>query len=242
MDRTDGRGPRELRPLTLEMGVNQHAEGSCLIAVGATRVLATASVEDRVPPFLRGKGQGWVHAEYAMLPRATHQRTPRESVRGRLQGRTMEIQRLIGRALRAAVHLDRLGEKSYTIDVDVLQADGGTRTAGLTAGFAALLMALERDNHPKPPVRDWLAAVSVGLAAGEVWLDLDYQEDSQIDVDLNLVMTKRHRLVEVQGSAEHAWFDRRQLEAVLDVAETGIDALIGAVEQALPAAGPLVGD
>ncbi len=241
MDR-DGRGALELRPVTLEMGVSQHAEGSCLIAVGATRVLATASVEDRVPAFLRGKGQGWVHAEYAMLPRATHQRTPRESVRGRLQGRTMEIQRLIGRALRAAVYLDRLGDKSYTIDVDVLQADGGTRTAGLTAGFAALLMALGRAPHAKPPVRDWLAAVSVGLAGGEVWLDLDYHEDAQIDVDLNIVMTKRHHLVEVQGSAEGAWFDRAQLDAVLDAAELGIDALTEAVARAVPEAGVLIGE
>lgn len=242
MERPDGRGALELRPLTLELGVNQHAEGSCLIAVGATRVLATATVEDRVPPFLRGKGQGWVHAEYAMLPRATHQRTPRESVRGRLQGRTMEIQRLIGRALRAVVHLDRLAERSYIIDVDVLQADGGTRTAGLTAGFAALAMALAADAPARRPLADWMAAVSVGLAGDAVWLDLDYQEDSQIDVDVNIAMTAGHRLVEVQGSAEHALFDRVQLNAVLDAAETGIDQLIAALRAALPTVEGLIGD
>lgn len=243
MGRPDGRDELDLRAVALKMGVSRHAEGSCLLTLGGTEVIATVTAEDRVPPFLRGQGQGWVHAEYAMLPRATKERTPREAVRGRQQGRSMEIQRLIGRALRAAVHLDRLGEKSYIVDVDVLQADGGTRCAGLTAGFAALVMALAAEPaRSRPPLRDWLAAVSVGLMDGAVRLDLNYDEDSQIGVDMNVVMTGSHRLVEVQGSAEHGWFDRDQLGDLLDAAELGIDQLVAAQKAALPKGGALIGD
>lgn len=234
MERSDGRGTRDLRPVTFEMGVNHWAEGSCLMTLGNTRVHVTASVEDKVPPFLRGKGQGWVHAEYAMLPRATRERTMREVTRGRVQGRTAEIQRLIARSLRAVTDLSRLGERSYTVDVDVIQADGGTRTAGVTAGFLALAQAIRRTDSGIRPFSDWLAAVSVGLKDGTILLDLAFDEDSVIDVDFNCVMTSRHQLVEIQGTAEHGLFSVDRLDEMLGAAQAGIDELVGAMKTAFP--------
>lgn len=244
MQRSDGRAADELRPLHLEMGTNAWAEGSCRIRLGLTEVLVTATVEDKVPPFLRGQGLGWVTAEYGMLPRATHERTMREAARGRQQGRTVEIQRLIGRSLRAAIYPKALGERSILIDCDVLQADGGTRTASITAGFLALLQALSRVRSRvgfnAPPVKDWLAAISLGLADGMPLLDLNYQEDSEIGVDLNIVMLGSHALVEIQGTAEHGAFDRDQFNRLLDLAEAGIDRLVAGGRAAFPEGAELV--
>jgi len=227
--RPDGREPAQLRAVELEMGFNRWAEGSCLIQAGQTRVLATATVEDKVPPFVRGTGQGWVQAEYAMLPRATHERTHRESVRGRQQGRSIEIQRLIGRSLRACLHLDRLGERSFIVDCDVLQADGGTRTAAITAGFMALWQAVHgmhrRQPFERPPFRGRLAAISVGLKDGQGLLDLSYQEDVAIDVDFNLVRLSTGHWVELQGTGEHAAFTREQLDSILGLGAQGLDEL-----------------
>ncbi len=233
--RSDGRGNSDLRPVHFEIGVNGWAEGSCLMTLGNTRVHVTASADDRVPPFLRGKGQGWVHAEYAMLPRATRERTVREVVRGRVQGRTAEIQRLIARSLRAVTDLGLLGEKSYTVDVDVIQADGGTRTAGVTAGFLALAQAVSVAQPGVRPFADWLAAVSVGLLNGAVLLDLAFDEDSAIDVDFNCAMTAGHRVVEIQGTAEHALFSVDELAAMVAAATGGIDTLVAAMRAAWPA-------
>jgi ribonuclease PH len=239
--RNDGRAAREIRPVSFRMDINRHAEGSCYMELGGTHVLATASLEEKVPPFLRGQGQGWVHAEYGMLPRATHQRTPREVTRGRPQGRTMEIQRLIARALRAVTDLKALGERTYVIDVDVLQADGGTRTAGITAGFLALAAAVARTGAAGGPVfRDWLAAISVGLKGEDVWLDLDFSEDSAIDVDFNCAMTARHELVELQATGEHACFSREQLDRMLDAAAAGIDELVLHMMEAFPGGEALI--
>ena len=236
MSRADGRNPEDLRPLELVMGYNAWAEGFCLIQLGNTRVLVTATVEDKVPPFLRGQGQGWITAEYGMLPRATQERTVREAARGRQQGRTVEIQRLIGRSLRAAVNAKALGERSILIDCDVIQADGGTRTAAITAGFLALLQALtrlgQRVKFTAPPINDRLAAVSLGIQNGQVLLDLNYIEDSQIGVDVNVVMLGGHQLVEIQGTAEHGAFDRQEFNRLLDVAERGVDRIIAAGREA----------
>lgn len=232
--RSDGRADTDLRPVSFEMGINGWAEGSCLMTLGNTRVHVTASADDKVPPFLRGKGQGWVHAEYAMLPRATRERTVREVVRGRVQGRTAEIQRLIARSLRAVTDLSLLGEKSYTVDVDVIQADGGTRTAGVTAGFMALAQAVRAVQPGVRPFSDWLGAVSVGLKEGTVLLDLAFDEDSAIDVDFNCAMTAGHRLVEIQGTAEHALFSIPQLAAMMAAASDGIDRLVAAMRAAWP--------
>ncbi len=244
MSRSDGRTADELRPLELTMGCNAWAEGSCLIQLGNTRVMVTATVEDKVPPFMRGQGQGWITAEYGMLPRATQERTIREAARGRQQGRTVEIQRLIGRSLRAAVNAKALGERSILIDCDVLQADGGTRTASITAGFLALLQALsrlqQRVKFSAPPIHDRLAAVSLGIQQREVWLDLNYIEDSRIGVDVNVVMLGHHQLVEIQGTAEHGSFDRVQLNRLLDAAELGIDRLIAAGRAAFPQGDDLI--
>lgn len=227
--RPDGRERDQVRPVTLELGYSRWAEGSCLIREGGTEVLVTASVEDRVPPFIRGTGQGWIQAEYAMLPRATQERTHRESVRGRQQGRSIEIQRLIGRSLRAALFLDRLGERSITIDCDVLQADGGTRTAAITGGFMALWQALyaihKKSPFDKPPLRGRLAAISVGLKDGDGLLDLCYQEDVDIDVDFNLARLSTGDWVEIQGTGEHRAFSRAQLDDVLDLGAQGLDHL-----------------
>lgn len=245
IQRHDGRSNDAIRPVKLQMGFNEWAEGSCLITAGHTRVLVTATVEDRVPPFVRGSGQGWISAEYGMLPRATNDRTFREAARGKQQGRTVEIQRLIGRSLRAAVNLKAMGEKSILLDCDVIQADGGTRTAAITAGFMALTQALLKIHRTTPfagkPLKDWMAAISVGLLMGEVYLDLDYHEDVQIGVDMNVVMTGQHQLIEIQGTAEHGLFSRPQLELLLDFVEPGIDALVALERQALPEGAQLIG-
>ena len=228
--RHDGRRADELRPVRIERGFTEYAEGSVLIAFGRTRVLCTASVEESVPPFLKGTGQGWVTAEYGMLPRATHTRTPREAAKGKQGGRTLEIQRLIGRSLRAVVDLAALGERQIVLDCDVLQADGGTRTAAITGAWVALADACEalvaRGVLSASPVRDQVAAVSVGLVGGEVLLDLDYAEDSTCDTDMNVVMTGAGGFVELQGTAEHGAFDRKALEALLALAEKGIGELL----------------
>ena len=230
--RHDGRRADELRPVRIERGFTEYAEGSVLVSFGRTRVLCTASVEESVPPFLKGTGQGWVTAEYGMLPRATHTRTPREAAKGKQGGRTLEIQRLIGRSLRAVVDLAALGERQVVLDCDVLQADGGTRTAAITGAWVALADACEalvaRGVLSASPVRDQVAAVSVGLVGGEALLDLDYAEDSTCDTDMNAVMTGAGGFVELQGTAEHGAFDRKALEALLALAEKGIGELLAA--------------
>ncbi|MBP6999132.1 MAG: ribonuclease PH [Tepidiphilus sp.] len=230
--RHDGRRADELRPVRIERGFTEYAEGSVLVSFGRTRVLCTASVEESVPPFLKGTGQGWVTAEYGMLPRATHTRTPREAAKGKQGGRTLEIQRLIGRSLRAVVDLAALGERQVVLDCDVLQADGGTRTAAITGAWVALADACEalvaRGVLSASPVRDQVAAVSVGLVGGEALLDLDYAEDSTCDTDMNVVMTGAGGFVELQGTAEHGAFDRKALEALLALAEKGIGELLAA--------------
>lgn len=230
--RHDGRRADELRPVRIERGFTEYAEGSVLVSFGRTRVLCTASVEESVPPFLKGTGQGWVTAEYGMLPRATHTRTPREAAKGKQGGRTLEIQRLIGRSLRAVVDLAALGERQVVLDCDVLQADGGTRTAAITGAWVALADACDalvaRGVLEASPVRDQVAAVSVGLVGGEALLDLDYAEDSSCDTDMNVVMTGAGGFVELQGTAEHGAFDRGALEAMLALAEKGIGELLAA--------------
>ena len=230
--RADGRVPTQLRPVSFTLGVQKWAEGSCLIRVGDTQVLCAATITDRVPPHLRGKGTGWVTAEYSMLPRATAERTDRESVKGKLGGRTHEIQRLIGRSLRDAVDLTRLGERTIAIDCDVLQADGGTRTASITGGYVALAAALITyglDRHLVGKV----AAVSVGLVGGEALLDLDYSEDSRADVDFNVVGTDGGTFVEVQGTAEGKPFDRAAMDGLMDLASAGLEQLFAAQTEVL---------
>jgi ribonuclease PH len=233
--RSDKRLPDQARPVRITPHYLLTAEGSALIEVGNTRVLCTASLEDIVPNFLRGSGTGWITAEYSMLPRATVTRTPRESVKGRLSGRTQEIQRLIGRSLRAVADLALLGERTVIIDCDVLQADGGTRTASITGAFVALALALKQLVDSKIlsriPLRDYVAATSVGLLDGVPTLDLCYEEDSKAGVDMNVVMTGEGRFVEVQATGEHALFDERQLQVMLDLAAKGIRDLIGAERQ-----------
>lgn len=228
--RPSGRKPDELRPVTITRGYLRYPEGSALIQMGETRVLCTASIEEKVPPHAKEQGIGWITAEYAMLPRSTQTRTPRDAVRGRIGGRTHEIQRLIGRALRAVVDLSRLGERTIWIDCDVLQADGGTRTAAITGAFVALVEALRKAHQAGQletiPVRDYLAAVSVGIYQGTPVLDLDYEEDSVAEVDLNLVMTGRGRMVEIQGTAEGAPFTRSDLDRLLQLGKKGIQELV----------------
>ena len=227
--RPDGRAPDELRPVTITTGVQEYAEGSALVGFGRTRVLCAASVDAEVPRWRRGSGLGWVTAEYAMLPRATNERTQREVTRGRLGGRTQEIQRLVGRSLRAAVDLRALGEHAVVVDCDVLQADGGTRTAAITGAWVALSLALdalvERGNLRRRPALEPLAAVSVGVVAGVPVVDLCYAEDAVAEVDMNVVMVGDGRFVELQGTAEGAPFDRGQLDAMLALATTGCAAL-----------------
>ena len=230
--RADGRGPNDLRPVSFTLGVQKWAEGSCRIKVGDTEVLCAATIVDRVPPHLRGKGTGWVTAEYAMLPRATSERTDRESVKGRIGGRTHEIQRLIGRSLRGVVDLSRLGERTITIDCDVLQADGGTRTASITGGYVALAAALITYGMERHLVGK-VAAVSVGLVNGLAYLDLDYSEDSRADVDFNVVGTDSGAYVELQGTAEGKPFSRRGLEDLIDLASLGLDELFAAQREAI---------
>lgn len=229
--RVDGRAVNELRPVTIEKDYLKHPEGSVLITVGDTKVICTASVDDRVPPFMRGQGKGWITAEYSMLPRATEQRNIREAAKGKVSGRTMEIQRLIGRTLRSVVNLEKLGEKTVWIDCDVIQADGGTRTASITGAFVAMTLALQKmvDNKKISalPITDFLAATSVGIVegVGEV-LDLNYIEDSAAQVDMNVVMTGSGRFVELQGTGEEATFSREQLNSMLALAEDGIIKLM----------------
>ncbi len=235
--RPSGRSPDALRPVRLTRGFTRHAEGSVLVEFGETRVLCTASVEEKVPGFLRGKGQGWLTAEYGMLPRATNTRNDREAARGKQSGRTQEIQRLIGRSLRAVVDLSQLGERTIQIDCDVLQADGGTRTAAITGAWVAAHDAIEwlraRGMIEGTPLSDSVAAVSVGLWRGEAVLDLDYDEDSSCDTDMNVVMTGSGGIVEVQGTAEGRPFSRTQVDTLLDLAATGIGRLALAQRQAL---------
>jgi ribonuclease PH len=239
--RHDGRQPDELRPVKIELGVNVHAEGSCLIEMGRTRVWITASVEDRVPPHRRGSGQGWITAEYSMLPRATHDRGSREATQGRIGGRTHEIQRLIGRSLRAAVDMGKIGERTVTLDCDVLQADGGTRTASITGAFCALYMAIKRMKDVRMleqlPVRTYVAAVSCGIIDGIARLDLDYTEDYQAGTDLNCVMTEDGRLIELQATAEGAPYSRGELDEMLELAGKGIRELIVQQKRALATLG-----
>jgi ribonuclease PH len=230
MSRLDGRAPDAIRPTRLTSDFTIHAEGSVLIEVGRTRVICTASVEERVPPFLRGSGKGWVTAEYGMLPRATLTRTTREASTGKLGGRTQEIQRLIGRSLRAVTNTTELGERTVWIDCDVIQADGGTRTAAITGGFVALVLALERlrgqGGLARVPITDYVAATSVGVIAGTPMLDLAYDEDSRAEVDMNVVKTSDGRFIELQGTAETKPFDRPSLDALLALADTGIKELM----------------
>ena len=229
-ERSYGRAAGALRPVHIERGYARHAEGSALIEFGDTRVLCTASVEERVPAFLKGKGQGWMTAEYGMLPRSTGTRTEREASRGRQGGRTLEIQRLIGRSLRAVVDLSRLGERTLQIDCDVLQADGGTRTASITGAFVAAYDALRwlqgRQLVAELPLRDFVAAVSVGMHGGRVLVDLDYAEDSTCETDLNVVMTGSGGFVEVQGTAEGAPFSQQDLDGMLAAARSAIAVLV----------------
>ena len=229
--RHDGRQHDELRPITFDLDFITHPEGSVLITAGNTKVICNASVEDRVPPFLRGGGKGWITAEYSMLPRATNQRTIRESSKGKVSGRTMEIQRLIGRALRAVVDLEKLGERTIWIDCDVIQADGGTRTASITGAFLAMAIAIGKlvksGVIKTSPVTDYLAAISVGMDKEEgLLLDLNYEEDSAAEVDMNIIMTGSGRFVELQGTGEEATFSREDLNGLLSLAEKGIHTLI----------------
>ncbi|MFZ5557280.1 MAG: ribonuclease PH [Pseudomonadota bacterium] len=235
--RPSQRRPDQLRPVRITRGFIRHAEGSVLIGFGDTQVVCTASIEDKVPPFLKGQGQGWLTAEYGMLPRSTGTRMEREAARGKQSGRTQEIQRLIGRALRAVVDLKALGERTLKIDCDVLQADGGTRTASITGAFVAVADAVaflqSRQILDASPIRDHVAAVSVGIYQGVPVLDLDYLEDSGCDTDMNVVMTGSGGLVEVQGTAEGHPFTRAELDAMLALAQQGIGELVAAQKQAL---------
>ncbi|MBU0855348.1 MAG: ribonuclease PH [Gammaproteobacteria bacterium] len=237
MTRPSGRRPDEARALRITRHFTRHAEGSVLIEVGETRVLCTASVEENVPPFLRGRGQGWVTAEYGMLPRSTHTRSAREAAKGKQSGRTQEIQRLIGRSLRSVTDLAALGERQITLDCDVLQADGGTRCASITGACIALHDALtglvDKGLLPANPLRELVAAVSVGVFDGTPVLDLDYPEDSACDTDMNVVMTASGGLCEIQGTAEGTPFSRKELDALMDLAQGGIDALVAAQREAL---------
>ncbi len=233
--RPSGRAADELRPITIERGFTRHAEGSVLISCGHTRVLCTASVEERVPHFLRGKGSGWLTAEYGMLPRSTHTRSGREAARGKQGGRTLEIQRLIGRSLRAALDLEGLGERTITVDCDVLQADGGTRTASITGGFVALADAIDvlvkKGALKDSPLHGQIAAVSVGIYRGTPVLDLDYPEDSEAETDMNVVMNDAGGFIEVQGTAEGHAFRREEMDAMLNLASSGIASLMGFQQQ-----------
>ena len=230
MKRVDGRSPDEGRPLTITPRYLKHAEGSVLIEVGDTKVICAATVEDRVPPFLKGSGKGWVTAEYGMLPRSSQERIPRESVRGKISGRTQEIQRLIGRSLRAVIDLPKLGERTVWIDCDVIQADGGTRTASISGAFVALALALrEREQAGKldaNPIKDHVAATSIGIVESHYLLDLNYHEDSRAEVDMNVVMTGAGAFVEVQGTAEAEPFSHEALQQMLGLASRGIAEIV----------------
>ena len=229
MKRLDGRAPDELRPIEMDLGFVENPTGSCLIRMGRTMVLCTVHLAEQVPGWLRGRGSGWVTAEYSLLPGSTDTRSDRESVRGRLSGRTMEIQRLIGRSLRAVTDMEALGERALLVDCDVLQADGGTRTAAITGAYVALAAACRRlrenDLIARDPLRDSVAAISVGIVDGAVLLDLPYEEDARAEVDLNLVLTGSNQFVEIQGTGESATFDQGQLDAMLEVGAKGIAEL-----------------
>ena len=235
--RQNGRGARELRDIRIHRGYTRHAEGSVLIECGDTRVICTASVEERVPGFLKGKGQGWLTAEYGMLPRSTGSRMDRDAARGKQSGRTQEIQRLIGRSLRAVTVLPLLGERTVHVDCDVIQADGGTRTASITGAYVALhdaaSLLMRKKVISQWPIRDQVAAVSVGIVQGEAMLDLDYTEDSGCDTDMNVVMTGAGGFVEVQGTAEGEVFDRAELDKLIGLAAEGIGQLVQIQESAL---------
>jgi len=230
MQRIDGRNNEQIRPVKIIRNYLKHAEGSVLIEMGDTKVICTASVDDKVPPFIKGTGKGWITSEYGMLPRSTEVRKPRESARGRIDGRTMEIQRLIGRALRSIVNLEKLGEITIYIDCDVIQADGGTRTASITGSYVALVDALyklvQQEKLDEVPLNGYIAAVSVGIKDGEAILDLNYSEDSTCQVDMNLVMTDRGEFIEIQGTGEESPFNKVQLQEMMELAEKGIQELI----------------
>jgi len=235
--RPSGREPDQMRPVIFTPNFTKHAEGSVLAEFGDTRVLCTASVENRVPPWMRGAGHGWVTGEYGMLPRSTHSRSGREAARGKQGGRTMEIQRLIGRSLRAATDLDALGERTVTLDCDVLQADGGTRTAAISGAYVALLIAMQKLCKERKlktsPVHGQIAAVSVGIYRGVPVLDLDYEEDSQAETDMNVVMNEAGRFVEVQGTAEGHAFTREEFDTLLEMASAGVSEIIEAQNAAI---------
>ncbi|MFC8687669.1 ribonuclease PH [Brevibacillus porteri] len=235
--RVDGRAHDQLRPVTITRNYIKHAEGSCLIEVGDTKVICTATLEDRVPPFMRGGGKGWITAEYSMLPRATATRNARESSKGKVGGRTMEIQRLIGRALRSVVNLEAMGERTIWLDCDVIQADGGTRTASITGAFVAMVDAMQKlvdgGTWKQLPLNDFLAATSVGIVGEEAVLDLNYKEDSTAIVDMNVVMTGKGKFVELQGTGEDAPFSPEQLQEMIALAKVGIDNLINSQKEAL---------
>ena len=243
--RIDGRTAKQMRPVKIKPNCLRNPEGSAEISIGGTRVICAATVEERVPPFLRGKGVGWVTAEYAMLPRATTTRTPRESSKGKVGGRTHEIKRLIGRSLRAVTDMEALGERTVWIDCDVIEADGGTRTASITGAYVALCLAFEKlrkaGSLETIPVRDWLGAISVGIVDGAVLLDLCYEEDSAADVDMNLVMTGSGRIVEIQGTAEQEPFSWTCLEGMASLAKKGIGDLVKLQRKALGRAAERIG-
>lgn len=242
LTRSAGRTPEDIRRLTIEPHVSPYAEGSCLICVGNTHVICTASVDEKVPPFLRGAGQGWVTAEYGMLPRATHSRMDREAARGKQSGRTQEIQRLIGRSLRAIIDLEKLGERQIKIDCDVIRADGGTRTASITGAWVALSLAVEdlmqKGLIAAMPLRDQVAAISCGLVAGEALADLDYNEDSNAETDANFVLTASGGIVEIQGTAEQHPFSESQLMEMMTLAKKGCQQLFEVQMQAVRTAKP----
>ena len=237
MQRIDGRNNEQIRPVKIIRNYLKHAEGSVLIEMGDTKVICTASVDDKVPPFIKGTGKGWITSEYGMLPRSTETRKPRESARGKIDGRTMEIQRLIGRALRSIVNLEKLGEITIYIDCDVIQADGGTRTASITGSFVALVDALynlvQQEKLKEVPLNGYIAAVSVGIKDGEAILDLNYAEDSTCQVDMNMVMTDRGEFIEIQGTGEESPFNKTQLREMMELAEKGIQELIEIQKQSL---------
>lgn len=238
MSRKDNRGTAQLRPVTIETGVNMHAEGSVLISMGNTKIICTASVEEKVPFFMKNQGRGWVTAEYSMLPRATTERSSREASRGKQGGRTVEIQRLIGRAMRSVVDMEALGERTIWIDCDTIQADGGTRTASITGGFVAMGLAMnwlmEQGKISKNPIKDYMAAISVGIVDGEPLLDLDYEEDYKASTDMNVVMTGGGKYVELQGTAEEEPFGRDEFDALAKLAADGIMELVTEQKNVLP--------
>ncbi|OAB46703.1 ribonuclease PH [Paenibacillus glacialis] len=245
MVRSNGRNNDQLRTMNITTNVNKYAEGSVYIEMGDTKILCTATVDEKVPPFLKGQGKGWVTAEYSMLPRATHSRNQREANRGKLTGRTMEIQRLIGRALRSVVNLHALGERTITLDCDVIQADGGTRTTSITGSFVALCIAVNKiaQQHKLPvfPITDYLASVSVGVVGGRTLLDLNYEEDSKAKVDMNLVMTGSGQFVELQGTGEESPFSRQELDSLLQIGEQGIRDIITYQQEVLGPIALLIG-